>query len=517
MNFIYHKSFIKKQLLLSLRYLLIILLSFCFTLTIPEITNAQSAGSESNFTPWWELGKVRVCGKLQCTNVSFPYFPYDIFDATKFTIASRTDLQDPQKTSNKLEIRASVVEQTLLSLYEKTVRNHHNESEPDRQVELQILDIRDWFAFNKNKKTLHPLTPKIEVGTKNEQTIIFTPDQPELGLTKETIVTVNEDDSIYNGKPIDKLAEEWRKIIQLNLSEALWGHEFDHVFPSGRLQIIIIISILTIIPIILLTVFSSLIRNLDYQLNQKLRELNELAKLDQEASYLNAAESSEIISENTEKVIDSINESSSEDGNQEITSNVGANDNNSSQKLSSSRKINFVFNRIKQFMLIKVNNTLKKSSTVFLNYQNTIKQLKNLTIFLSQILIWLRVLFLFIGLAVIVCVYPNTRIAAFFFIVQAIFLPVIWMLVNLADSITSFVIDYYLNRWAKEGQIAQPNSNRYALRVTTYSPALKGASTFLFTVIGIVLTIELLGIDISVLAGAGGAALLVGFLARNVL
>ena len=172
---------------------------------------------------------------------------------------------------------------------------------------------------------------------------------------------------------------------------------------------------------------------------------------------------------------------------------------------------------MQQWILNKVNNSPIKSPTVSLAYQNIIKQFKNLTKFLLQFSIWLRVLLMFAGLALMVCVYPNTRTASFFFIMQAIFLPLIWMSVNLADTIVSFVIDFYLNRWAKEGQIAQPNSNRYTLRVTTYSPALKGASSFLFIIIGIVLTIELLGIDTSVLAGAGGVALLVGFLARNVL
>ncbi len=527
MKFIYKKSLINKQLIISFKYIVIIILSFSLTLNIPTIANAQipflgtSSDSESTFTPWWELGKVRVCGKLQCTDVSFPYFPYDIVDETKFTIAARTDLQDPQKTANELEIRASVVEQTLLSLFKRIVRYHHNKSQQDGPIASQRLDIRDWFAFNQNKKIFHPLTPIIAVGTKNAQTIIFTPAQPELGLSQETIVTITEDDSIYNGKSIEELAEQWRKIIQLDLSEALWGHEFDHVFPSGRLQIIVMIFIITLIPIILLTIISRLIRNLDRQLKQKIRELNELRKREQQASFLNPSESSEaiseIISEPSGNLVETIGESSSEDSNQEIINDIAFHSDSFSKKILTIRKIKDFFSQIQEFILNKINNSLLKSSTVSLAYQNIIKQFKNLTKFLLQLLIWLRVLLIFAGLALMVCVYPNTRITSFFFIIQAIFLPLIWMSVNLADAIASFVIDYYLNRWAKEGQIAQPNSNRYTLRVTTYSPALKGASSFIFIVIGIVLTIELLGIDTSVLAGAGGAALLVGFLARNVL
>lgn len=524
MIFFYPKSLINKQLIIVIKFFVIILLSFSFALTIPTITNAQipfsttSNGSESAFTAWWDLGKVRVCGKLLCTDVSFPYFPYDIVDKSKFTLATRTDLQDPQKTSDELEIRANVVEQTLLSLFKRIVRYHHDQAQQDGTVELKNISIRDWFVFNNNKKQFHPLTPKIEVGIKNAQTIIFTPAQPELGLSQETIVTITEDDSIYNGKPVAELANQWRNIIQQDLSEALWGHEFDHVFPSGRLQIIVLIFIFSTIPIVLLTILSRLVRSLDRQLKLKIRELNELAKKEQQASFLNSVESSENTTENSENSGKYPNEESdAEEGNELITSNTKLNSNNLSRKLSFIKKKWVIFNRVRRWILTKVNNSTIKSPTVSLAYQNIIKQFKNLTRFLLQLFIWLRVLLLFASLALMVCVYPNTRTASFFFIIQAIFLPLIWMSVNLADIIVSFVIDFYLNRWAKEGQIAQPNSNRYTLRVTTYSPALKGASSFIFIIIGIVLTIELLGIDTSVLAGAGGAALLVGFLARNVL
>ena len=91
------------------------------------------------------------------------------------------------------------------------------------------------------------------------------------------------------------------------------------------------------------------------------------------------------------------------------------------------------------------------------------------------------------------------------------------MFVSLGNTFVCFFIDYFLNRWAKGAQIENPNSNRYTLRVTTYSPALKGASKFGFILLGAVFTIQLIGIDPNILAGAGGAALLVGFLARNIL
>ncbi|MDJ0898269.1 MAG: mechanosensitive ion channel family protein [Xenococcus sp. MO_188.B8] len=497
-------------------------MSFYLTLIIPAIANSQtslsstSSGSQDKFNPWWKTERVKPCGKLWCADVNFPYFPYYSFLSDEnITIASRADLQDPKSTANQLEIRSDLVEKTLLSIYQKVAVNEYFQ-EGNQQTKSQKLDLEHWFLLQ--DKPLHPLTPKIEVGTKNAQTIIFAPPQPKLGLSKETIITITEDDSIYNGKPINELADTWRKIIQRDISEALWGNEFDLIFPWGRLQIVIIIFLVTLVPIILLTIISHLIRNLDRQFKQKIKELNELHKLEQQASFFKQPESSEIIDDNYENQGEMVNGTIEESDHKEILSNSNNLGDESLQEISlTEEKTNVFLNIIQKFISRKVNNSRAKTPSFSLPYQNILKQFKNLTTFFLQLLIWLRILLLFTGLALAFFVFPNTRTATFFFIVQAIFLPLIWMLVNLADTIAAFAIDYYLNRWAKEGQIAEPNSTRYSLRITTYSPALKGASSLLFIMIGIALTIELLGIDISVLAGAGGAALLVGFLARNVL
>lgn len=376
------------------------------------------------------------------------------------------------------------------------------------------LKPQDWLLFQ--EKPLHPLTPRVEVGIKDKNTVVFVPAQPQLGLSTETIVTVTQDDSLHNGKPIDKLANEWRQIIRQELSEALWGYEFDRLYPWGRLSIIGIILILTILPIILMTIISDIIRNLDLQLKIKIRELQELAKQKQASSFFTNPDFDKTGEETlTQEQVINNNPEEREIKKEEIANYLRAN--LRGLNFYCFKKIALILQKIQQFFLTKIQDLIHELPVASLAYQSTIKQAKNLTLFLRKFLFWLRFLLFFIGLSLIVSVYPNTRLTSFFFLIQALFLPLIWMLVNLGDTISSFLIDYYLNRWAKEAQIVAPNSERYTLRVTTYSPALKGASSFIFILIGIVLTIQLLGIDPSILAGAGGAALLVGFLARNVL
>lgn len=83
-------------------------------------------------------------------------------------------------------------------------------------------------------KVLYSLTPRIEVGIKNNQTVVYVPVQPELDLSQQAIVTVTEVDSLANGTPISELAQDWQSLIRKSLSESLWGYELDRKYPLGR-------------------------------------------------------------------------------------------------------------------------------------------------------------------------------------------------------------------------------------------------------------------------------------------
>jgi moderate conductance mechanosensitive channel len=122
-----------------------------------------------------------------------------------------------------------------------------------------------------------------------------------------------------------------------------------------------------------------------------------------------------------------------------------------------------------------------------------------------------------LAIAIITVTFRETRFLFNLFFTQALSLPFIWIAMILADKITDFWIDSALNEWAKEKQELQPYSNRPILRVNTYSPALRKATTVLFTIIGIFLTLGVIGLDVNVLAGAGALAVLFAFLSRNIL
>lgn len=113
--------------------------------------------------------------------------------------------------------------------------------------------------------------------------------------------------------------------------------------------------------------------------------------------------------------------------------------------------------------------------------------------------------------------YRETRFLFNLFLIQAVLLPVIWILMILTDKFVDFWIDYALNRWAKEKQELEPESNRANLRVNTYSPALRGATTFIFGAIAVFMSLSVVGLSPNVLAGAGAVAVVFAFLSRNLL
>ena len=151
-----------------------------------------------------------------------------------------------------------------------------------------------------------------------------------------------------------------------------------------------------------------------------------------------------------------------------------------------------------------------------LKRQGTIKRQQNIIQLFLGLFFWMQLLLILFALILIVLIFPETRRYAYFFVGQCIIIPLIWMSASIADKFSNLLIDFYLNRWAKNAQLINPNSNRYTLRVSTYSNALKSGTSFLFITIATVGTVAFLGINLTVLASAGGVAFVFAFLSRNV-
>ncbi len=519
----HRRSFVSIRQRLAIALLAFIIAIAWHPLALGQIPFLSSPSENPTLlTPWWDISKARRCGKLWCSEVAFPYFPYGKF-FENFTLAIQPKPeQDLTQVTSEIEEQALTVEETMWAIFKQTVKTRRSiQSELfDTPQGRSYLNWKYWLLIT--DKGRHALTPKVEIGIKNQQTVIYVPAQPDLGLYPQTIVTVNEADALHNGKPIPELAQQWQDFILLSFNEALWGVEFDLRYPWARIIFIALILFAILVPIWALSLVRKFLRVLDRNFRRQLRLLEQSAKLEKIA-----ASTTNLPSVSAEAIEEVTAEQSETNG--AVSTSVTPNSELagiSSPKEASSSEINLtgklsnlpgLLGKAQKLLVTKIQVLLQNLPKVSLQRQNSLKQLHNLMQLLLNLLFWTRIFLLLLGIALILVIYPSTRQLCLFFLGQAIVLPIIWMLVSFLDKLVSFLIDYYLDQWAQEAQVDNLTSTRYALRVSTYSPALKGASTFLFILLGLYLTVQFLEIDTAILASAGGAALIIGFFSRNIL
>lgn len=161
--------------------------------------------------------------------------------------------------------------------------------------------------------------------------------------------------------------------------------------------------------------------------------------------------------------------------------------------------------------------TIYDTPDVLFKKQTRIIQIKNTLQLLLRLLFWIQVSILLFSLSLISIIFMESRFFYRLFLGQAILLPALWAFISLGDKALALIIQYYLNQWAILAQKYHPLSNRYTLRVKTYSRALKSASGFLLNFLGLYLTTLFLGIDLSFYASAGAVAVVLAFFSRNLI
>ena len=505
----------------TIKFIIISILSLTLSLTLSPKTLGQiplfMPGSDSQ-TPQltsnpWDLHRAFRCGRFWCSEVNF------IDGDVKQGLTADLTLAAPQEinTSNveivqQLEQRSQLVVQIFKQIINSII---------NQQTESEVPYRPDWeFWLPTTEKTLHPLTPQIEVGTENQQTVIYLPEQPELGITAQTIVTVTHLDAQANGKKEEELAEIWRNNIRTSFSYILWGHELYLQHPGWRAKI----SVAIIMVVLTLIWLSHLIRNFlikqNNQLRQQLSQLTESIATKAEAKTVIEPE---VTPENIEENISNTEEPS------EIIKpkkEIARQDNVSVQPSMeiapppSSQKnlFNFIRRLARKTKVLAFETSISQAK-FFLQRQNLIKQRQNLDQLFMRLMLIFQFLFLSLGLIGIAFTFRQTRFLSIYLFDQMVILIILWLGLSLIDKLGGILIDYLLNRWATEGQILYPTStsNRYTLRVDTYSKTLKKAITFFTIFFGIYLSLFLLGVNLAVLASAGVFAVAVAFLSRSIL
>ncbi|MDJ0729939.1 MAG: mechanosensitive ion channel family protein [Crocosphaera sp.] len=500
-----------------------LILIFCLTLSLILTWINPSLGQISLFTtptknpttetPPWDLNKAYTCGRFWCSDVH-------IYDDTanlkktlltpELTVAALKKLNQHLEVAQKLEGRAKLIEgvfnNIVLNIIEQETIEENDHIEDNLQFWLPRY-FKKLFHLS-DIKPYHPWTPKIEIGIRNNHTVIYTPEQFELGIPAQTIVTVTKIDAKANRTTVQQLAQTWQQTIRLSFSNAFWGYEFDQKYFGLRWVISAIILFIILIIIGLIEVVRSLFKKYTNHLRYELQKLTK-----EMAVY------GEAIGSSNNPISVNFNHSS------ELSDKLTVEQQKIFKKSIKKPTIFFKFVMLPYIIvrkLIRKNkwlySTLKPSQQkLFLRQQTWIKQKINFTKLLLSILCILQLLIMAFGLTIMTFTFRSTRFFSVYFLGEITTLIILWISLLLVDKLLDFVVDYSLNRWAIEGQVINPESNRYTLRINTYSVILKQGKSFVILILGFYSSIWLIGLNPSVLAGAGILAVAVAFLSRNLL
>ncbi len=495
------------------KYMVIAIFSLTFTLTltpqsfgqIPWITD--SSNNQYNQSLPWDLNKAYPCGRFWCSDVYIYDFNFKINNDLLTPELTLTELKESNQSevevAKKVEQRAELVQRVFHQIFEDIVSGKTIPEAPH---------ISKWqFWLPTTVKPLHPWTPKIAVGIKNQETVIYVPAQPRLGLASQTIVTVTDFDAQANETTEEELAKAWLTKISLSLSNALWGRELNVQHPNWRWIVSSAIMGATLGLMWLIHLIRSKLRKWNHQLRQRLKKFTDALIVDPEA----AASQSISTDQNESDILDSSKPRESKisepkDGSVEPVKIKAS-------PFSMPTKLLKLFQKKLQkqnWLAANFNITATKR---LLEHQTLIKQKRNFCQLFLRLMLILEVLLLAVSLTIIVCIFPQTRFFSIYLIEKTVILILLWTGLTLIDKLGSFAVDYGLNRWATEAQLANTNSNRYTLRANTYSTVLKRNKTFFTTILGLYVSIWLLGFNPSVLASAGVVAVAVAFLSRSLL
>ena len=508
------------------RFILITILSCILSLSLSQASLGQFPFPSNSSTeiipqlPRWDPTKAKRCVQFWCSEVNVYGNNKISGELTLGALIFNPEKPEnsPQKTAFDLEQRAKLVQ----VIFEDIVRNIVKvNSEP------QVSEQKDWqFWLFPTEKPLHPLTPNIEVGIKNQQTVVFIPKQRELGLSQQTIVTVTAFDAKVNAKSIENMAQIWRQELRQAISNVIWGYEFDLHYPGLRTIFVVAIAIISLSLAQIIRFLRRFLRQWKKSLSQQLEKLSD--SLRDNPEDVTAEEMIKLPWENVAikfwllllelnslGAILFLHEVLERDDTPAVTSEFKSE--TLPGKLFSKLRSLFPFLRpIAEWRIpTQMLSNMSLQNQFLLKKQ--IKQQKNLS-GLLLIISWLAIFFIMmIALGIIVALFRPSRILINFFFEQVYLLPLIWIGIVIADQITDFFIDFALNRWVEEGQEKDPRSNRYTLRANTYSKALSGGKTFSFVIVGLVLTAWVIGLNSSILAGAGAFAVLFAYLSRNLI
>ncbi len=393
------------------------------------------------------------CGRFWCSQVAFPY---GLMERRQLTVA--------QATAQLVEGRADTVQSSVLGVINQLRRSVDGDAD------------QHWMGLR--RQPLHPLTPTVALGFRNNVPVVFVPASSERGLGAVTLLSVTEPDAVVAGRSEMELAEHWRELLQQVFSEALWGLEFDRRHPLGRPLLAGAIAATLLGLLFGLTWLRRVLHRVLQRLRRGDQDLRESATRDMLAAYTGQIHRGGWEEPGTVEG----DESGAVEG---------------AAPLQPQESGDFLARLLRQRGL-----RTQASNLLELGLLST--SLVELSLVIA-------------GSGAIAACFPAARITALLLMRQALMLPLLWLGLLVLRWLLVLVIDHSINTWSIEATLRNPSSRRYALRAVTAAKLLKNLASIVCAAIGVVATLLLLGVDRSLLTGAGVVAVGVGLLLRNLL
>lgn len=436
------------------------------------VTNGHSPAS------WLEEGRARRCGRFWCSPVLLPYVLHGR-GALTVALAAGAE-QGPEAAAEAVEERAETVQLSVQGVINQLRSQVRREDPPQGGG-------RFWSV--RTAKPLHPLTPTVAVGFRNNVPVVFVPTDSDRSLAAVTLLSVTEPDAVVNGSSTMELAERWRLLLQQAFSEALWGLEFNRRLPLGRPLLAVLSAAGGLAALAALGSLRKLLHRVLQRLRHSDRALRESATRDVLAAYSGQLRSG---------APDGPDPDSPDPDSQDPGNDAGSR-----------------WRPVEGAPPPPPSPVHGPKPAEGLRERGLRAQVSNLLELglLSTSLAELSLLIA--GAGAIGAIFPASRIVSLLLMRQALMVPLLWLGLLVARWLLLLGIDHSLNTWSFEATLRNPGSSRYAMQAVTSAKLLKNLASIGCGALGVLATLLLLGLDRSLLTGAGVVAVALGLLLRN--
>ncbi|MUL37841.1 hypothetical protein BWI75_16280 [Gloeocapsopsis sp. AAB1 = 1H9] len=373
------------------------------------------------------------------------------------TATSNDPTKPPQEVTRSGDLEIAPVKspldgKQLFEVASPTIWNRDNVPEGTIPVEVRAQEITDrlWRVVNRAFQAKTKPTVAVEIATLNNRLILQLSDDQSSRPIR--LVTVTEPDADYHSETLDQLAQEWQGIVQAEMVRLKQLSSVDVLRQRLGQSLQILLGLL---------VASFAIWFLQRLLTRRQKRLE--ARYQQELAAITKAEKAR-------KATDEIAQS-------DITAGKGA--------------------EAKQVV------DLRSQFLVTMHHHFSVKGRLEFDKFLKWGLFWLFILSWYIGIYAILSRIPVLMRWSNYVLATPLEIILVWFSISLAIRISKSLIDWFIDTWKVNPYLPLGEVQRIALRTRTISGALKGLSTFILVVIGILLTLGLFNIPTSSILAVG--------------